>query len=60
MTLVVDTYNSIRKETSAHSQVCPMGFRPAPGPVAELNAFNDLVWEVILGVPREPKQEQKP
>jgi hypothetical protein len=60
MTLFVETYNSIRKETSAHSQVCPMGFRPAPGPVAELNAFNDLVWHDILGVPREPKQDRKP
>ncbi len=60
MTLFVETYNSIRKETSAHSQVCPTGFRPAPGPVAELNAFNDLVWHDILGVPREPKQDRKP
>ncbi|HEU4384686.1 MAG TPA: hypothetical protein VFR85_14460 [Anaeromyxobacteraceae bacterium] len=60
MTLFVETYNSIRRETSAHSQVCPMGFRLAPGPLAELNAFHDLVWSVILGVPRSPAKDQKP
>ncbi len=60
MKLFVETYNSIRKETLAHSQVCPVGFRPAPGPVAELNAFNDLVWHDILGVPRSHAKDQKP
>jgi len=60
MTLFVETYNSTRQEASAHSQVCPMGFRPSPGPVDELNAFNELVWHDILGVPRSPPKDQKP
>lgn len=56
----VETYNSIRTETSAHAQVCPTHFKPAPGPVADLNAFNDLMWEVILGQPRTRSGERKP
>lgn len=56
----VDTYNSIRREASAHTQVCPTHFKPAPGPVDELNAFNDLVWEVILGTPRTSTGDRKP
>jgi hypothetical protein len=55
----VDTYNSIRRETSAHAKVCPTHFKPAPGPVEELNAFNDLVWDAILGTPRAPTGERK-
>jgi hypothetical protein len=58
--LFVETYNSIRKQTSAHASVCPMHFKPDPGPVAELNAFNDLVWDAILGMPREPEKGRKP
>ncbi len=56
----VETYNSLRRETSAHAQVCPTHYKPAPGPLAELNAFNDLVWDVILGTPRKASGERKP
>lgn len=59
MRAFVDTYNSIRRETSAHAKVCPTHFKPAPGPVDELNAFNDLVWDVILGTPRTPTGDRK-
>jgi hypothetical protein len=58
--LFVDTHDSIQKQTSAHAYVCPMHFKPDPGPVADLNAFNDLVWDVILGMPREPEKDRKP
>jgi hypothetical protein len=60
MRAFVDTYNSIRRETSAHAKVCPTHFKLAAGPVEELNAFNDLVWDAILGTPRAPTGERKP
>ncbi len=59
LSVFVETYNSIRRETSAHSKTCPTHFKPAPGPVDELNAFNDLVWDVILGSPRSHSGERK-
>ncbi len=60
LNLFVDTYNSFRKQVHAHAQVCPTHFKLAPGPVAELNAFNDLVKETILGKPPEPAKDRKP
>jgi hypothetical protein len=60
LNVFVETYNSLRRETSAHAQVCPTHYKPAPGPLAELNAFNDLVWDVILGTPRKASGERKP
>ncbi len=60
MRLFADTYNAIRRETSAHSKVCPTHFKPAFGSVDELNAFNDLVWDVILGMPRNPQKDGTP
>lgn len=60
MSIFVETYNSIRRETSAHAKACPTHFKPAPGPVDELNAFNELIWDVILGQPRSRPGERKP
>lgn len=55
-----ETYNSIRSETTAHAQVCPSHFKPAYGPVDELNAFHDLVLDAILGTPRVTSAGRKP
>jgi hypothetical protein len=54
--LFVKTYNSMRQQASDHDKVCPSHFRPALTPAADLNAFNDFVYEVILGTPRRRPQ----
>jgi hypothetical protein len=60
ITCFIGAYNAIRKQTSAHADTCPTHFMPDPGPVAEMNAFRDVVWHEILGKPRESEKDRKP
>ena len=52
--LFVRSYNSLRHDTVAHAGVCPVRYSPPPCPVAELNAFRELLLHDILGNPRDP------
>ncbi len=56
----IGAYNAIRKQASAHADTCPTHFMPDPGPVAEMNAFRDVVWHDILGKPRDSEKDRKP
>jgi hypothetical protein len=56
----IGAYNAIRRQASAHADTCPTHFMPDPGPVAEMNAFRDVVWHDILGKPRDSEKGRKP
>jgi hypothetical protein len=58
--LFVEAYNACQREAWAHAKVCPMHFDPAPSPQDELNAFGELVWGDILGLPGAPRKEGTP
>jgi hypothetical protein len=60
ITCFIGAYNAIRRQTSAHADTCPTHFMPDPGPVAEMNAFRDVVWHDLLGKPRDSEKGRKP
>jgi hypothetical protein len=51
LNLFVETYRSMRKQASVHSETCPSRFALAPQPTDQLNAFYRLMNEVVLGAP---------
>ncbi|HQR30004.1 MAG TPA: hypothetical protein PLL32_06315, partial [Anaeromyxobacteraceae bacterium] len=51
LNLFVETYRSMRKQASVHSETCPSRFAFAPQPTDQLNAFYRLMNEVVLGAP---------
>jgi hypothetical protein len=60
LSLFVSAYNSVRREAVAHAKVCPTRHRPTPVPLAELNAFRELLLHDILGAPRDPPDGRTP
>jgi hypothetical protein len=60
LNLFVSAYNSVRREAVAHAKVCPTRHSPTKAPVAELNAFHELLLHDILGKPRDPPSGRTP
>jgi hypothetical protein len=58
--LYVETFRSMRKQASVHSETCPTRFVLAATPADELNAFYRLLNEVVLGPPPTTAGEGRP